>query len=231
MHTPSKEMYYYNSFHAQVKRFAEIAEELGVAMPAVVATHASKSVLLPVPSYNCPNGFILLRSNFHDINMCVVWRFPPSLTLEQVYGEGRDWDWYLGEIEKCAGYSWKEWSEEELADPRILRVESTRFDGSKYWPQPKRPEEKDRWNARLTSPEWHERDWSSGDLFVDGEMGPDAKFYHAERAFLQGISDAAPSYALDPWKPGKQAFTIACSWEHAFQLMQNIVAQKPPETS
>lgn len=214
--TIRNEMNWKSAAEAQFEFFAKLAFEFGGDEPRVVGTHTSKSIILPVVEIEGKHGRFLLRDNFYDINLCVVWDFAPAIHLSDVYPT-LDWDWYTEQIERCAGYSWKGWSEEELADPRILRVQ--RPNGT--WNEVLGAE-KDRWNKRLEDPEWYGRDWSGGELIAEGSMGPDVKLYRVDKAFLQGLDRVAPFEALEPFRPGRSSFAVATSRDAVGPLMHKI---------
>ncbi len=154
----------------------------------VVSSHCSKSITLPVVMLSTNAGEFTLRDNFHDINLMVVLRSPTTLTLEQFFvgiQEPLTWDWYLSEVERARKYSWREWSDEEMNDPRILRVRDKRT-GVDMWGE-KTSDEKDRWANRMSSPAWHSRDWSNGELTWDGDFGPGVKLFHQGHAYAEGI--------------------------------------------
>ena len=124
------------------KTVAAIAKRLRVTA-AVVGSHRSKSIDLPVVMLSTDAGTFTLRDNFHDINLMAILRQPVTMSLEQFFAgiqEPLTWDWYLSEIERARGYSWREWTDEEMNDPRILRVRDKR-DGVAMWWE-KKPDEK-----------------------------------------------------------------------------------------
>ena len=154
----------------------------------VVGKHRSKSIDLPVVMLSTDAGEFTLRDNFHDINLMAVLRHPATLSLEQFFADIQEpltWDWYLSEVERARNYSWREWSDEEMNDPRILRVRDKRAGVAMWWE--KKPDEKDRWANRMSSPAWHSRDWSSGELVWDGDFGPGMKLFHQGHAYAEGI--------------------------------------------
>jgi hypothetical protein len=155
---------------------------------AVVGSHHSRSIALPVVKISTDVGEFTLRDNFYDINLMAVLRSPTTLSLEEFFDgiqEPMTWDWYLSEIERARGYSWREWSDEEVNDPRILRVRDKRPGCDMWWE--KKPEEKDRWANRMSSPAWFSRDWASGEITWDGHFGPGVKLFRQEHAHAQGI--------------------------------------------
>lgn len=154
----------------------------------VVGSHHSKSIDLPVVKLSTDAGQFTLRDNFHDVNLMAILRGPSALSLEQLFVGIREpltWEWYVAEIERARTYSWREWSDEEMNDPRILRVRDKRPGCDMWWE--KKGDEKDRWANRLSNPAWHSRDWSSSELAWDGDFGPGVKLYRQDRADGQGI--------------------------------------------
>ncbi len=169
------------------KTVAALAQRLRVTA-AVVGSHRSKSIDLPVVMLSTDAGEFTLRDNFYDINLMAVLRRPATLSPAQLFAdihEPRTWDWYLSEIERAHNYSWREWSDEEMNDPRILRVRDKRA-GVDRWLE-KKPDEKDRWMNRMSSPAWYGRDWSNGEFTWDGDFGPGVKLFHQWHAYAQGI--------------------------------------------
>lgn len=154
----------------------------------VVGSHRSKSIDLPVIKLSTDVGDFTLRDNFYDINLMAILKSPATLSLEQLFDGIQaplSWEWYLAEIERARGYSWREWSDEEMNDPRILRVRDKRPGCDMWWE--KKGDEKDRWTARMSNPTWYSRDWSSAELTWDGEFGPGVKLYPQGHAHAQGI--------------------------------------------
>lgn len=155
----------------------------------VVGSHRSKSIDLPVVKFSTDAGQFTLRDNFHDINLMAIPRGPSTLSLEQLFAGIREpltWEWYLAEIDRARGYSWREWSDEEINDPRILRVRDKRPGCDMWWE--KKGDEKDRWAARMSSPAWYSRDWSSCEFAWDGDFGPGVKLYRQDHAYAEGIN-------------------------------------------
>lgn len=162
------------------KRFVVSAE--------VVGSHRSKSIDLPVVKVTTPAGEFTLRDNFYDINLMVILKSPATLSLEQLFEgvkEPLTWEWYLNEIERARGYSWAQWTDEEMNDPRILRVRDKRFGYDMWWE--KTSAEKDRWAKRMTDPAWHSNDWSRSEFTWDGSFGPGVKLFLQDYAHAQGI--------------------------------------------
>lgn len=198
------DMYYKNAAFAQFDRFQTLADELD-AQIYVVSTHMSKSVLLPVVLIKGSHGRFIIRDNFYDYNLAVEWDFPIDIPLEEVYPM-HDWNWYLDEMQKKEKYChWNEWTEEELNDPRITRIEIGSSDGSKYW-KDYSFEEKERWLKRFEDTEWYTRDWCSGKLIVEGKLGKGCKLYSASYPYAQGM-DSYSKYGY--YKRGVKKFIIA----------------------
>lgn len=154
----------------------------------IVGSHRSKSIELPVVKLSTDAGEFTLRDNFHDANLMVILKGPSTLSLEQLFAgiqEPLTWEWYLAEIERARGYSWREWTDEEMNDPRILRVRDKRPGCDMWWE--KKGDEKDRWAARMTSPAWYSHDWSHGEFAWDGDFGPGVKLYRQNYAYAEGI--------------------------------------------
>lgn len=158
------------------------------ATAEVVGSHRSKSIDLPVIKLSTDAGEFTLRDNFHDVNLMAILRAPSTLSLEQLFAGIREpltWEWYLSEIDRARGYSWREWTDEEMNDPRILRVRDRRPGCDMWWE--KKGAEKDRWAARLSNPAWYIYDWSSCEFAWDGDFGPGVKLYRQDYAHAEGI--------------------------------------------
>jgi hypothetical protein len=227
----SPNMIWKDAAEKQFRRFREMGEAIG-EMLYVVGHHTSKSIKLPVVAFRATNGWFVLRDNFYGLNLCCLWDFPPDLGLGELYEE-KDWDWYVGEVERKKGYTFKGWTSAEIEDPRILRVEVTRDNGTVYWKEVK-GEEKDRWAEKWRSTRWYERDWSGGRLFAgaqrnqDGSFGPDTLFYKAPHAFAEGISEIVPYDARDPYEPGMSRFILDTgTYERTLSVMTRIKDAEP----
>jgi hypothetical protein len=176
----------------QIDAFEKVVGALGKRAritSEVVGSQRSKSIDLPVVKLSTDVGEFTLRDNFHDINLMAILRTPTTLSLEQFFAgiqEPLTWEGYLAEIERARGFSWRKWSDEEMDDPRILRVSAKRPGCDMWWV--KEPKEKDRWLNRMTNPAWYSHDWSSGELtWDDGVFGPGVKLFRQDRAYAEGI--------------------------------------------
>ena len=182
----------------------------------VVSSHTSKSIELPVIKFTIGSKQFFIRDNFYDYNLCVVSEKLIMMPLPQ-FMEGIQkpltWEWYLGGIAKCRGYTWDYFTDEEMEDPRILRV----FKKHKHTDDPNakpmewsvRAEEKDLWLKRMTSPEWYSKYWSSGVISWEGTFGPGVDLYVQSRPFMQGIEKVVPAKAHEPYKFACTMFAIA----------------------
>lgn len=226
------QMLWKGAARGQIDRFWKLAKDLGVTIQ-VVSNHTSKFIVLPVVELTFPGqGRIMVRDNFHDVEFAVLWDKTPVLSYDDVYGLVCEWDehgrvevdswtWCLKQVGSCEGYSWKGWTPAELADPRITRVEVFRSDGSKYWVD-KNPEEKDRWNKRMTDPEWLCKNWSSGGIFYEGVFGPGVKMYVGRHTFLQGIAEVIPATAHPIFTKGRKDFTVSSDWDSILDTINRI---------
>lgn len=207
-------MIWKNAALDQIKQFKALAERLCV-VPEVVGSHHSKSIELPVVRLEINGKAILLRDNFYDVNVCVVSPEPIELSLHGIF-EGvlkeLDWDWYLGEIARCRGYTWDYFTDEEMEDPRILRVFKLHKHG-KPGDEPTewnvRADQKDRWLKRMTCPEWWEKDWAGNKLCWDGAFGPGVRMFAQPHPFMQGIDAVASAGASQPYHLGCKMFSLA----------------------
>lgn len=214
----------------QIEEFKALAARLGVAL-VVVSSHTSKSIDLPVVQLKIDGNTFLLRDNFHDLNVCVQSDEPMTLTYAEMLAgvcPPLTWQWYLDEIAKCRGYTWRYFTDEEMDDPRILRVfkmHEWAKPGGKPMEWKVEADRKDRWIKRLTDPEWYSRDWSSGVVCWDGEFGPGATLFVQEHPFAQGIADVVPAKALEPYRPGTKMFATAVGdMTEAERLIRTVCA-------
>jgi hypothetical protein len=205
----------------QLRRMEKLANDLGAEHAWVRHTHTSKSIVLPVVtcawySHRGQELLMSMRDNFHDISLLVNSETEVSLPLGALHEE-RDFKWYLGEIERKRNYCFHDWSEEEMADPRILRV--LRKNGNGWYSV--QPDEKDRWVARMTSTDWYSRDWSSTQLVPEGPIPftTDTRFYAVARAGTEGMPEHAPSYL----GPCKKFILGLRSWEELERVARVIV--------
>ena len=189
--TIAPQMLWRGAAMSQIAAFEEAVAAFATRFRAtaeVVGSHSSKSIDLPVVRLSTDAGEFTLRDNFHDINLMAILRSPSTLSLEQLFAGIREpltWEWYLAEIERARGYSWREWTDDEMNDPHILRVRDKRPGCDMWWE--KKGAEKDRWAARMTSPAWYSHDWSSCEFAWDGDFGPGVKLYRQDHAYAQGI--------------------------------------------
>lgn len=184
----------------QLKNFEQLATSFSVK-PTVIATHTSKSIGLPVVMLELKGGTVVIRDNFHDVNVAIAWRngFSSRLLASGLF-PAHDWEWYLNEINRKRNYTYRGWTDEEMDDPRILRVGVITPSGHAHWSEV-RGDAKDRWIDRLIDVSWYAKDWSSGYIVTDGPMGPGCKFRVMQRCFLPGM-DGLPSDMTTPWQPG-----------------------------
>lgn len=198
----------------QLVRFEALAGRLGVPL-TVAGSHTSKSISLPVVRLFVNNNIFLLRDNFGDVNLCVLSHSKIGLSFSEMLDgvcKVLDWDWYLGEIAKCRGYTWDYFTDEEMDDPRILRVVKPHKRGNpgdKPIEWTVRADQKDRWLKRMIDPAWYCKDWSSGMICWEGEFGPGVKLFVQHHPFAEGIEKLVPRKALEPYSPGTTMFALA----------------------
>jgi len=226
----SDQMYWKKPAEGQFEKFQVLAEAIGEPMQ-VISHHTSKSIKLPVVAFRVHNGWFILRDNFYGVNLCCLWDFAPTIPLSSLYAT-KDFAWYQEEMEKLRGYSYRGWTDDELADPRILRVRVHPLgvtEGVGYW-KVVTGDRKDRWAKRAEDTEWYSRDWSSGKLVPDGPrnddgtFGPDTVFYVTGHAYAEGISNVVDSDALKPYEPGKTKFTLDIKdYDDALEKMKVIM--------
>jgi len=214
-----------NAALGQIDRFKILAAALG-AEPEVVSHHTSKSIRLPVMQLTLNNCRFYIRDNFYDINVCAVAPGPIDLPMAELF-EGvlkpLDWAWYLGEIERARGYSWREWTDEQMDDPTVLRVFSEGQNGAKLeWT--KRRGEKDRWAKRMTDPMWFREDWSASAITYEGEFKEGVTLFVQSHPFAEGISNVVGDDALKPYVRGNSSFGVALGTYEQVALVIRRVA-------
>lgn len=203
---PAPSNFFCDAALEQFEHFVTLGQRIGRS-PVVVSTHRSKSLTLPVVLYRGAVN-IFLRDNFHDVNLCAVSAEPFSYTFAEVYGEPLPPSWYWKEMNRCADYTWKGWTEDQIRDPNVRSVQ-VRHDAGHFYESKASTEKKERWLRRLKDQSWYEQDWSGGRLFRD-----DRGFYHAPQAFREGMSAGSP----EAYEPGCTSFTVAVTWEEAERL-------------
>lgn len=214
----------------QIGEFEALAGRLQIQCE-VAGSHTSKSIELPVVRFRQDGNLFLLRDNFYDVNLCVATSKPVTLPLAGLL-EGvckpLGWDWYLGEVAKCRGYTWDYFTDEEMDDPRILRVVKPHKDGGRPMEWTVRRDEKDRWIRRMTDPSWFSKDWSSGQVCWDGEFGPDAQLFVQDHPFAEGIE--GPSAMFEPYARGATMFGLALgSMEQAETIIRRVMENTADE--
>jgi hypothetical protein len=75
---PPQRMLWKGAADMQFTDIREWAEILKVD-PRVVSTHTSKSITLPVVAFFCPHGVLVLRDNFYDVCLSLMWIYAPVL--------------------------------------------------------------------------------------------------------------------------------------------------------
>lgn len=222
---PGDEMLWKGSFLYQqtaMINMVDVLEPLLKAPAEVVSTHRSKSIELPVLHLQLRGMEVFLRDNFYDLNICFLCDEAPQLKPSSLY-VAQDWDWYTHEIERKRGYSFKGWTDEQMDDETTFEVTVRHENGNSYQSKVGK-DEKDRWRKRMTDTSWYGQDWSSGEIIVEGEMGPGCKMYRTDYAYMQGISAVVPPGAGRPWMPGRTQFTIVTNWDNAFAII-DVVAR------
>ena len=206
--------------YEQATKMLYIASQLGV-QPEVINTHTSQSRSLPVVSMKVTtrtNDFeFIFRDNFADVNMLVKSREILDIPLDVLYTE-KDFDWYLSKIDTKRNYSYQHWTDEEISDPRILRVKMPNGNWSEV-----KGEAKDRWNNRMNDTAWFRRDWSNKTLIHKGNIPFDenSKFYIAEYAYAEGIKERSENYS----KPC-QKFIYCCEkWEQIMKIIEYLTCK------
>lgn len=203
---------------SQLSKWLQMAVRLNCPEISVSGTHTSKSLELPVMVMNFDRVSFAARDNFHDVNVMVKSLASIDIPLSFFY-EQHGFDWYQEAINKKRGYSFRDWTDDEINDHRILRVKRKNGNG---WCEVK-GDEKDRWTNRFNSTEWYVRDWSSGLLITEGPTPFDAntKFYDARQPFAEGIKCGT----LKPYAGPCQEF-INClgGWNDLERIISGINA-------
>jgi hypothetical protein len=230
--SPRPELYFAVAAATQFEKWFELGQTLELT-PHVVSTHMSKSCKLPVVAFRMPGGWVLLRDNFYDINLLVVWDSPIDfLSMDDVYGEPQAYSWYAQTLDQVRGYTFRHWTNEEIADPRILRVKvTTAADPKGHWSAVS-AEAKDRWAERSTSVEWLQ-DWGghaipTAERDADGRFCENTKFYRFDTPHLQGLREAFRSNNtfsyFGPFQPGQKAFVCVAPPVRCVELLHRLKA-------
>lgn len=179
----------------------------------VVGKHRSKSIDLPVVEITVAENVFRLRDNFYDVNIYARLKLPCQLTISDFFDgiqESRSWAWYLNEIERARSYSWRDFTDGQINGTAAVTSDLLK---KKY----NTLEALERFQKRLTDPEWYRRDWSSGMITYDGEFMENAKLFIQDHAFGEGmnVSDDVPR----AYKQGAQEFFIALPGYHEVELI------------
>lgn len=183
----------------------------------VVSTHRSKSIELPVVKLTTDAGEFTLRDNFYDVNLMAILNRPATLSLREFFQDVQEpttWDWYLEQIAAARGYSWRAWTDEELADPRILRVRDKRPGVDLWWDTT--PDKKARWMSRLVDPAWYSHDWSHDAVTWEGGFGPGVELFIQGYAYAEGITVTTGRRA---YRKGVKDFIIAVATHAAAETL------------
>lgn len=202
----SPTMHWRGAAIAQIEKFKQFCDDLDLPYE-VVGSHSSKSIQLPVIRIACPGFNAFLRDNFYDINICVVAQKSINLSFSALFDgihEQKSWEWYIEEIARARSYSWREWTDEQMDDPTLLKLEP---DAPSY--MCKSEGEKLRWINRLSDPAWYFNDWSRSTICCDGEFGPGAELWTQGHPFMQGIENLVSEDASKPYAPNCKEFALA----------------------
>lgn len=198
-------------FDNQIVNFLNIANKM-ISIHEIISNHTSNGYCLPVVKIKTPFVNFTLRDNFHDINIFVELTRYFEFNLIDFY-DCKDEEWYLNEIQRKREYCFNGWTDEEINDPRILRVKVKKPNHS-YW-SVVTPEAKDRWLDRYNSTEWYTKDWS-GNYLIKNE----SKYYLAPYCFAEGIKEDTN---LQPYSKGMNRFFLyADNIEKAEEIILNI---------
>lgn len=184
------EMYWREPALDQIRCFQELCTRIAVLYDVdyerefgLVDTHRSKSIDLPVVLFTNGEARVTVLDNFYETDL--HYDGPPvRLSEEELRLPAMTWDEYLAEITRCEGYSWRGWTQAEIEDPRISRIEVTRQDGGKYWNEQSFGA-KERWLKRFENADWYSHDWSKASIIGDFEAAKagTAKLYRQDHPF------------------------------------------------
>lgn len=210
-------------FNQQVNNFDKISKSINGDLN-IISSHQSKGSYLPVVKIETPVVNFTLRDNFYDINIFVELLKDVDFEYSEFY-EPKNQEWYEEQIEKKRSYTFENWTDEEINDPRILRVQVKKPNRS-YW-SVVTPEAKDRWLNRYNSTDWYKKDWSGGNLIKDGYTyyltNHGYTYYLTNHCFGEGINkDNEPQVYS---KGIKSFFLYADSYNLATELC-NIIYNK-----
>jgi len=205
---------------SQCERFEQFTTELGLPW-TIVGSHTSQSISLPVICITSGGTKFYLRDNFHDINLCVVSDEPITFPMAEMFEDvlnPLDWDWYIEQVARCRGYSWRDWTDEQMDMPGLLALSNDAFSSSV-----KSLDEKARWLNRMSDPAWFKHDWSRDTVVWEGEFGPGVTMWVQGYPFMQGISELVPRGAEKPYAPGCTKFALALgSLDQAKVIIERI---------
>lgn len=204
-HPIPESMYYQGMALKQLDAFQGLAADIN-ARATVLSTHTSKSIELPVVSLWTEHGFVVLSDNFHGVSLSMWMIAKPRVSFVDVYPK-RDWDWYLEQVARKRNYTFAGWSDEEMEDPRILRVQvRPRFspESPPYW-RSVSAEAKDAWANRMVSTDWFHTCWSSSRLLLEegSKMGPGCVFFELKHFSLRDGYRFPAEMSL-PWNGGEK---------------------------
>lgn len=203
----SRDLYFYEAAEAQRSQWEQLEADLGAPVE-VSGHHTSKSAQLPVIKVLLPSlGVAYVRDNFYNVVLGLNLEKECPLTAEQT-GRLLSWSEYVDNIQRCRNYTYRGWSDSEMADPLIVSVYVRREDGGSHISSVK-AETKWRWVNRMESPEWYVHDWSGGRIMAQGPM-PGCDFWHFDQVWGEGMPD---SVCRNIWVPGEKQGLIGGNFE------------------
>lgn len=184
-------------FGNQITAFYNISNKINNGVLEIIGNHKSSGHSLPVVKIKTTLVNFTIRDNLYDINIFIDLKKGIELKLSDLY-EVKNEEFYLNQIQSKREYSFGGWTDEEINDPRILRVLVQKTNHS-YWSEVS-PKEKDRWLDRYNSTDWYTKDWSENYLIKDED-----KYYLARYCFAEGIKEDTN---LQPYSKGMNKFFL-----------------------
>lgn len=199
----------------------------------VVSKHWSSGIALPVVRLQLKlpsNRFVsfTIRDNFYDVNVWVQLLPDMPCTLSPVvFYQLKTFEWYEAEMARKRNYCFTGWTDAEVDDPRVLRVEIRNLHGTAMWREVSGAE-KDRWLNRYHDTSWYKKDWSSARLIptTGAPFGATTEFWYVPTCFAEGIEDLWANSPPSDYKEKSCEF-IFCkpNWADAAKAIEAVYVQ------
>ena len=215
---------------AQIEMVKKLASDLNMT-PTVASYHTSKSIQLPVVRLvdEATKGAFLLRDNFYSLEIAVQSPKPINLSYSALFGKHEDgevlptlnWAWYVDQVERCRGYSWKFFTPEEMEKGKVSEGHTL-----PEWQKKdlENIEKRERFNKWKDDPSWYSKDWSNGTICTDGLFPGASKMWVLGYCFAEGIARVIPMTELTIYTPASSRFAVSLgNEEQALLLIRRII--------